>query len=67
MDRKTPIAKIVPYAERAEPLVIRKPKPGAPLIRDLPLPPPIHLDVDLMAILEEERADRDLIDPDNFK
>jgi prevent-host-death family protein len=67
MDRKTPIARIVPYSERSEPLVIRKPKPGAPLIRDLPMPPPIHLDVDLMAILEEERADRDLVDPESLK
>jgi len=67
MDRKTPIARIVPYDTRPEPLVIRKPKPGAPLVRDIPMPPPVHLDVDLMDILEQERADRDLIDPESFE
>lgn len=61
MDRKTPIARIVPYDERPSGIVIRKPKPGAPLLRDLPMPPPVHLDVDLMKVLEEERADRDLL------
>ena len=62
MDRKTPIARIVPYDARSEGLVIRRPKPGAPLLRDVPLPPPVQLDVDIMDILEKERADRDLLE-----
>jgi len=61
MDRKTPIARIVPYDEAPAGIVIRQPKPGAPLLRDLPMPPPVHLEVDLMKVLEEERADRDLL------
>ena len=62
MDRKTPIAKIVPYDARPEQIVIRRPKPGASLLRDVPLPSPIKLDVDIMDVLEEERADRDLLE-----
>jgi len=60
MDRKTPIARIVPYDAAPEPLVIRKPKPGAPLARDVPMPPPIEPKIDVLKFLEEERADRDL-------
>jgi prevent-host-death family protein len=61
MDRKTPIAKIVPYDGVPTGVVIREPKPGAPLFRDLEMPPPVSLKVDLMKVLEEERADRDLL------
>ena len=61
MDRKTPIARIVPYDNPAHGIVIRKPKPGAPLVRDIPMPPPVAIDVDLMKVLEEERAERDLL------
>ena len=61
MDRKTPIARIVPYSEPIEPVIIRKPKPGAPLVRDLPMPPPIVPKIDVMKYLDEERADRDLL------
>lgn len=62
MDRKTPIAKIVPYDERPELLVIRKPKPGAPLVRDIPMPPPIEPKIDVQKVLDEIRADRDLLE-----
>ena len=62
MDRKTPIARIVPFSEQNEPVVIRKPKPGAPLVRDIPMPPPISPKIDVMKYLEEERADRDLLE-----
>jgi prevent-host-death family protein len=61
MDRKTPIARIVAYDSTVQGIVIRKPKPGAPLVRDIPMPPPVELKVDLMKVLEEERADRDLL------
>jgi prevent-host-death family protein len=62
MDRKTPIARIVPYDSSPDPIVIRKPKPGAPLMRDIPMPPPIEPKIDIMKYLEEERADRDLLE-----
>ena len=64
MDRRTPIAHILPYDEATPGLVIREPKDGAPLFRDIPMPPPIDLrgrGIDLMKILEEEREDRDLL------
>ena len=62
MDRKTPIAKIVPYDAASSGIVIRQPKPGAPLFRDVPMPPPVELKIDVMAVLDEERADRDLLE-----
>jgi prevent-host-death family protein len=63
MDRKTPIARIVPYEEGPVGLVIRKRKEGAPRLEDIPLPPPVDLKgIDLMKVLEEERADRDLLE-----
>lgn len=63
MDRKTPIARIVPFEQGHTGLVIRKRKEGAPKFWEIPLPPPVDLKgVDLMKILEEERADRDLLE-----
>jgi len=62
MDRKTPIAKIVPYDAEPMGVVIREPKPGAPLVRDLPMPPPIEPKIDVLKLLDEMRADRDLLE-----
>ncbi len=56
MDRKTPVARIVPYDEPAPALRIRMPKPGAPLPCDVPLPPPLPEIPDLDRILREERT-----------
>lgn len=54
MDRDRPVAKIVPY-EREEALRVRKPAPDAPALQDIPLPPPLDLDVDIVDLLLEER------------
>jgi len=62
MDRKTPIARIVPYDDPPLGVVMREPKPGAPLVRDLPMPPPVELKIDVMKVLDEMRADRDLLE-----
>jgi prevent-host-death family protein len=55
MDRDTPIARIVPYEGRTPALRIRRPPPGAPRLQDVPLPPPFETDVDIVALLLEER------------
>lgn len=62
MDRKTPIARIVPYESGQAGIVIRKRKEGAPLFRDIPVPPYVDYGVDILEILEEQRADRDLLE-----
>ena len=62
MDRKTPIARIVPYDAAPAGVVIRKPKPGAPLVRDLPMPPPVRPKIDVLKVLAELRAERDLLE-----
>lgn len=54
LDRETPIARLVPY-DATRPLVVRRPKPGAPPLGEVPLPPPLDLAVDAVALLLEER------------
>ena len=54
MDRDQPIAVIVPY-QRDEPLKVCKPAPDAPALQDVPLPPPLDLDLDIVDLLLEER------------
>ena len=55
MDRETPIARIVPYESGPGPLVVRQPAPGAPDLREIPLPPPLRLRRDIVELLLEER------------
>lgn len=55
LDRDTPIARIVPYTKEADALQIRKPRPGAPRLADVPLPPPLKLKIDILDLLAEER------------
>ncbi len=54
LDRDTPIARLVPYVE-SEPLRVRQPLGRAPSLQEVPLPPPIHLDGDIVELLLEER------------
>jgi len=54
-DRNEPIARLVPYAERAGRLVIREPRRAYKSLGAVPLPPPAHLDVDVVDVLLEER------------
>jgi len=54
LDRETPVARLVPY-EAAPALVIRRPKPGSPPPGQVPLPPPLELPVDAVALLLEDR------------
>ncbi len=55
LDRDRPIARIVPYEGEARPLVVRAPRPGAPALARVPLPPPLRAKVDILALLAEER------------
>jgi prevent-host-death family protein len=55
LDRDTPIARIVPYAAESAGLVIRRPAPGAGKLAQVRLPPPLPTDVDIVALLMEER------------
>ena len=54
LDRDTPVAQVVPYA-RAAPLVVREPLGRYRKPADVPLPPPLRLDVDIVDLLLEER------------
>ena len=55
LDRDTPIARIVPYAPEAAGLVIRRPAAGIGKLSQVPLPPPLEADIDIVALLMEER------------
>ena len=55
LDRDRAIARIVPYDGERRPLVVRSPRPGAPPLARVPLPPALRLDVDVLALLAEER------------
>lgn len=55
LDRDTPIARIVPYDAEHRPLTVRSPRPGAPPVARVPLPPALRLKVDVVALLAEER------------
>lgn len=54
-DRDTPVAQVVPIDRPPERLVIRK---GTGRLEDVVLPPPLGIEVDSLAALLEERADR---------
>ena len=56
MDRRTPVARIVPIDESPPTLTVRMPRPGAPRPCDVPLPPP---QPGLPDIVEFLRAERD--------
>jgi prevent-host-death family protein len=55
LDRDTPIARIVPYAPEAAGLAIRRPAPGLGKPSQVRLPPRLKTDVDIVALLMEER------------
>ena len=55
MDRNTPIARVVPYAEHGGILQVRAPHPKHPKLHRIPLPPPLQLRQDIVALLLAER------------
>ncbi len=55
LDRETPIARIVPYEASGAPLAVRPPLPGAPKLGEVPLPPPLTIETDVVRLLLEER------------
>jgi prevent-host-death family protein len=55
LDRDTPIACIVPHPDQGHRLTVRHPSPTATAPHRVPLPPPLKLNVDVVALLLEER------------
>jgi prevent-host-death family protein len=55
LDRDQPIARIVPYRAGEAGVRIRKPLPGAGRLQDVPLPPPLPFETDIVALLLEDR------------
>ena len=55
LDRETPIARIVPYADDGALLSVRRPAPGTRGLQAIKLPPPLKIRTDVVALLLEER------------
>ncbi len=55
LDRETPIARIVPDGRPGTTLQIRRPPPGSAGLHAVPLPPPLRVKTDIVALLLEER------------
>jgi prevent-host-death family protein len=55
LDRDRPVARIVPCDTERRPLTVRSPRPGAVPLARVPLPPPLRVQVDVLALLAEER------------
>jgi antitoxin (DNA-binding transcriptional repressor) of toxin-antitoxin stability system len=55
LDRDRAIARIVPCDGERRPLAVRSPRPGAPPLARVPLPPALRRGVDILALLAEER------------
>jgi prevent-host-death family protein len=59
LDRGRAIARIVPYDREHRLLIVRSPRPGAPALARVSLPPPLRSKVDVVALLAEERHSGD--------
>jgi antitoxin (DNA-binding transcriptional repressor) of toxin-antitoxin stability system len=55
LDGDRAIARIVPYHGKHRPLTVRSPRPGAPALARVSLPPPLRAKVDVLALLAKER------------
>ena len=54
LDRETPVARIVPY-DVPGPLRVREPPAGGSELRQVPLPPPLAIELEIVDVLLEER------------
>ena len=57
-DRDTPVAELLPFVKGPHRLTVGEPKAGGPKIHEVPLPPPLPLDIDIVAFLREDRERR---------
>ena len=55
LDRDTPIARVIPYESEAAELKIRRPLRRSSSLQRVPLPSPLKLNFDVVALLLEER------------
>ncbi|MGH8503185.1 MAG: type II toxin-antitoxin system Phd/YefM family antitoxin [Gammaproteobacteria bacterium] len=55
LDRDTPIAQLAPYRKEADALRVRHPLGRVKSPHEVPLPPPLKLNIDVVSLLLEER------------
>ena len=57
MDRETPVARLVPYSTEGEGLRFRRPRGRHSSLQKVPLPPPVRIKTDAVAVLLEDRGE----------
>ena len=55
MDRDTPIARLIPYESSQPAIVVHRPRVHYSTLGEIPVPPPVTLDVDVVDVLLEGR------------
>jgi prevent-host-death family protein len=58
LSRDIPVARLVPVEPLGGLADVRLPTPGAPQLADVPMPPPLTFDGDIVVVLRDERGDR---------
>ncbi len=55
VDRDKPVAKVVRYTEGDEPVAVRAPLGKYPSVQEVPLPPRLGLDIDIVDLRLQDR------------
>jgi antitoxin (DNA-binding transcriptional repressor) of toxin-antitoxin stability system len=55
LDRDTPVAQLAPYMKEADALRVRHPLRRVASLHEVPIPPPLKIDIDAADLLAEER------------
>jgi prevent-host-death family protein len=55
LDRETPVARMIPYESAPERLVLRRSRGRAPRLAEIPMPPPLRFEGDIVDFLLVER------------
>ena len=58
LSRDIPVARLVPAEPSRGLQDVRPPMPGGPTLAEVPMPPPLDLDGDIVTILRVERGER---------
>ena len=58
LSRDVPVARLVPLERAGNPLATHAPDPAGTRLQDVPLPPPLTIDIDIVGLLLDERGER---------
>jgi len=58
LSRDVPVARLIPVEGTGNPLATHAPDPAGARLHDVPLPPPLAIDIDIVELLLDERGER---------